>query len=263
MAADRAKPVVLITGASAGIGRALALAWAREGATLVLMARREAELEVVAREVVGLGGQAFTFAGDVTKDATRRALVDFALEKAKRIDVLVNNAGRGFYAPVRSIAVADLEHVFALNVFAPLHLTQLCTDALARTSGTVVMVSSVAGIAVTPTLGAYSASKFALEALSIAMRAELAPSGIHVLVVRPGPVETEFRENALRRDATGPSGDKRQDPAEVAKRTLKAVARHKAVLETSLFVRAASFTARVLPGALRIWNNRQAHREHL
>lgn len=260
-AIDVAMTTVLITGASMGIGRALARGWAQRGATLVLSARSRAALEEAAREVDSLGGRAIVVPGDVTDEAHREELVARAEEAG--LDVLVNNAGRGFYAPALAIDVDELRALFELNVVAPLRLVQLAADALARARGTIVMMSSVAGVIAAPKYGAYSASKFALEALAMSMRAELAGRGIRVVVVRPGPVATPFRANATRAEGvTGYSepDPKAQKPEAVAEMTIRAVERGTPIVETSAFVRVASATSRLAPPALRRVLRRMAAR---
>ncbi len=219
----------------------------------MLSARNEVALARVAREVADAGGEAFVEAGDVTDEAHRRAIVDRALRERGRLDVLVNNAGRGYYAPVRSVDIGELEGLFALNVVAPLRLSQLALDALASSRGVIVMMSSVAGVLSAPRLGAYSASKFALEALSMSLRAEVKALGVRVVVVRPGPVDTPFRQNSIApggRAGVRPPGTTQTAEA-VAKKTLRAVDRSWPVVETSLFVRAASAAARIAPASLR------------
>ena len=254
-------PVVVITGASSGIGRAMAMTWAVRGASMVLSARNEAALAEVARDVASAGGEAFVEAGDVTDEAHRQRLITRAMTEKGRIDVLVNNAGRGYYAAVRDIDPAELEALFALNVIAPLRLTQLALDPLITSGGTVVMVSSVAGVAVAPRMGAYAASKFALEAIAMAARAELRALGVRVVVVRPGPVETPFRENAVVTNGPAgvrPPGAHVQTAELVAEKTIRAVEKSRAVVETSLFVRVASLAARVAPGPFRVISARMA-----
>ncbi len=261
-------PVVVLTGASSGIGASLALAWARRGARIVLSGRNEVALARVARQVTGAGGQAFVEAGDVTDDAHRVALVARAEREGGRIDVLVNNAGKGYYGAVEEVQLGELEALFALNVFAPFRLAQLSLGPLAHAKGTVVMMSSVAGVVAAPRMGAYAASKFALEAMSMALRAEVAARGIRVLVIRPGPVDTPFRDHAVsstRRDGVSESGVRPpgatvQTPDAVAEMTVAAVARRRSVVETSLFVRVASLSARVAPAALRAISARMATR---
>jgi len=251
---EAAGKTVVITGASGGIGESAARAWARRGATLVLCARDEGALAFVAREVEAAGGRAIVLPGDVTREEDRARLVERARTETGRIDVLVNNAGRGFYGSVARIAPHELTALFALNVVAPLRLAQLALDPLTRSGGTIVMVSSVAGVVSSPRLGAYSATKFALEALSMSLRAELVGTGVRVLVVRPGPVDTPFRDHAVTTDGppgVRPRGAVVQSPDDVADQIVDAVERGRAVLETTTFVKAASAAARIAPAAVR------------
>ncbi len=245
---------VVITGASTGIGRALALAWGDRGATVILSARSAEPLREVAIEVERRGGRARVVPGDVTDGAHRSALVAEAIAAGGGIDVVVNNAGRGYYALFPEIDLDGLRALFELNVVAPLALTQLALPHLVSARGAVVMISSVAGVVAAPRYAAYSATKFALEGLSMAMRAELSGRGVRVLVVRPGPVDTRFRANAARgeneRGYTRPD-PKAQSAEDVAARTLRAVDRGRAVDETSLFVRFSSAVARHTPFAMR------------
>jgi len=246
--------VVAITGASSGIGRAAAVAWGKRGARLVLSARNEVALAGVAREVAAAGGQAVCVAGDVTSDAHRRAIVERAMTTYGGLDVLVNNAGRGYYAPMREVEPEELEALFALNAIAPLRLSQLAMPALEKARGTIVMVSSIAGVVVAPRMGAYAASKFALEAIAIALRAEHAASGVRVVVVRPGPVDTPFREHSIAKGGEAgvrPKGATVQTPEDVARQIVSAVERRRAVVETTGFVRAAAALARMAPGVYR------------
>jgi short-subunit dehydrogenase len=247
-------PTVIVTGASSGIGRALALAWGQRGADVVLSGRNEADLEDVADAVRSRGGRAFVHVGDVTVEGDRVALIEAASLSTGRLDVLVNCAGQGYYGSVAGIDPDELLALFALNVVAPLRLAQLAIDPLTRTSGCIVMLSSVAGIVAAPRLGAYAASKFALEAVSMALRAELGGTGVRVLVVRPGPVDTPFRVHAITTDGLAgvrPRAAGVQSAEEVAEQTLAGVASGRAVVETTGFVRLASAAARFTPGVLR------------
>jgi short-subunit dehydrogenase len=229
---------------------------------VVLNARDEVALTRVAREIDAEGGRTIIHPGDITHEEERIRLVDRA-RATGRLDVLVNNAGRGHYGRVAGIDLADIEELFALNVFAPLRLSQLAIDPLTRSGGTIVMVSSVAGVIASPRMGAYAASKFALEALSMALRAELVGTGVRVVVIRPGPVSTRFRENAITRDGrpgVRPPGAPVQTPEQVAEQTLRAVERGQPVVETTPFVRLASAAARIAPRAVRLLSAAMAAR---
>jgi len=229
---------------------------------LVLSARGEAALRDVAHAVEARGGRAIAIPGDVTDASYRGALVARAVETGG-LDVLVNNAGRGYYAKIPGIELDGIRALFELNVFAPLALSQLALPHLAARRGTIVMVSSVAGIVAAPRYGAYAASKFALEGLSMSMRAESAELGVRVLVVRPGPVDTPFRANAARGE--GERGYTKPDPKaqtadDVAARTIRAVERGRPVDETSAFVRFTSAVSRWSPAAMRFALARMAKR---
>jgi short-subunit dehydrogenase len=175
----------IVTGASAGIGLATARLLRREGARLVLNARREDRLAAVARET-----GAAAVPGDITYPAVRARLLDAC---AGQVDILVNNAGYGEAGPVETLPEADARRQLEVNFFAAAALIQgvmpLMRSKLAARN---VNISSVAGRFGYPLFGWYCASKHALEGLSDALRLEARPWGIHVALVEPGPVETEF-----------------------------------------------------------------------
>jgi short-subunit dehydrogenase len=263
VSAVETRSVVAITGASSGIGRALALAFARREAHVYLHGRNQIALARVARDVESAGGRATVEAGDVTVEADRVKLAERVHREAGRLDVLVNNAGRGYYASALEVSAEELERLFRLNAVAPVRLAQLLMPELAWAKGTVVMMSSIAGVVSAPKVGAYAATKFALEALSMALRAEVASKGVRVLVVRPGPVDTPFRANSVHTDGDigyRPKAAKAQSPEDVAEMTLRALVRHRSVLETSRFVRVASLAARVAPGPFRWLSEKMAER---
>jgi short-subunit dehydrogenase len=182
--------VVVVTGASQGIGAHLAVALRARRAKLALTARNEAGLRAAA------GPGDLIVAGDLTAEATRRSIVDRTIERFGRIDVLINNAGRGLYYPQSTSPLEDARSLFELNFFAPFHLAQLATPSLLRTRGAIVNVSSIAGQLSLPWLPLYSASKFALTSLSATQRMELRRHGVHVMTVFPGYVDTEFQAHA-------------------------------------------------------------------
>jgi short-subunit dehydrogenase len=189
---------VLITGASSGIGEATAYRFAREGASLGLLARRRERLMGVAEKVRQLGGRSEILPADVA----RRDELDRAVSAAEAafdgIDVLVNNAGFGLYASLEEVREEDLRRLFEVNVFGAIFAIQAVLPGMKqRGSGVLINVSSVVGKRALPMSGAYGATKFALQALSESLRLELAGTGVRVSVVCPGYTATEFGESAV------------------------------------------------------------------
>lgn len=190
--------IALITGASSGIGAACAAELGRRGATLVLTGRDPARLAAAARP------QDLALPGDLCDPAFRARLVDTVHQRFGRLDILLNNAGYGLYAAPTLSALDDVRAMFELNLFAPLDLIQRVAPLMkGQGSGIIVNISSVAGRLTLPWFTLYSASKFALCALSEGLRTELAPAGIGVMIVCPGYVRTAFLENV--RGATLPA----------------------------------------------------------
>jgi short-subunit dehydrogenase len=189
--------VIIVTGASAGIGEATARRLVRGGAAVVISARRQDRLEALARELDPSGARVLAVAGDITQDADRRRLVEAALAKFGRIDGLVNNAGYGTRGPVEIVPVELIRKNFETNVFALIALTQLVVPAMReRGSGCIVNIGSVAGRIARPLSSIYDSTKHALEALTDGLRGELQPFGVRVTLVRPGFIVTEFIEAA-------------------------------------------------------------------
>ncbi|WNG29065.1 SDR family oxidoreductase [Cystobacter fuscus] len=191
--------VVLITGASSGIGRAVARVYAAQGAHLVLAARREPALRDAAREVESLGVRALPVCCDITREEDVARLVRETEAAFGGLDVLVNNAGLGLYGPVEGFSEAQLRQVFEVNFFGLVRVTRAALPLLRqRAPGSqVINVSSVLGHRGLPLLGGYGSSKAAVNLLTESLRAELATEGIRVLLVSPGLTETEFRDARL------------------------------------------------------------------
>lgn len=192
-----ADQVVIVTGASSGIGAACARRLARAGARVVLTARRGDRLEALARELDPSGSRVLAVAGDLTAPADRERLVGAAQERFGRIDALVNNAGYGTRGPVERVPVDLIRRNFETNLFALVALTQLVLPAMRdRRSGAIVNIGSVAGRIARPLSSVYDATKHALEAVTDGLRGELKPFGVRVALVRPGFILTEFVEAA-------------------------------------------------------------------
>lgn len=189
-------PVVLITGALAGIGRATALAFAREGACLVVSGRREEAGQALVAELRGLGSEAEFVRVDVRDEAEVRALVERAVARFGRLDVAVNNAGvEGELGPVSEQTVEKYESTFATNVLGTLlALKHEMRVMLAQGSGSIINLSSVAGKVGMPGASVYVASKHAVEGLTKTAALEGAAAGVRVNAVAPGPVATDMFE---------------------------------------------------------------------
>ncbi|HEY0865529.1 MAG TPA: SDR family NAD(P)-dependent oxidoreductase [Lacunisphaera sp.] len=189
--------VIIITGASSGIGEASARRLARGGAKVVISARRPDRLEALAQAIDPSGANVLAVAGDVTNDADRRKLVAATLGKFGRIDGLVNNAGYGTRGPVELVAVDLIRKNYETNVFSLIALTQLVLPGMReRGGGCIVNIGSVAGKIARPLSSIYDSTKHALEALTDGLRGELKPFGVRVSLIRPGFILTEFVDAA-------------------------------------------------------------------
>ena len=182
--------VALITGASDGIGAHLALALRRRGVKLSLTARREWKLREVG------GPDAAITAGDLTEEAIRESAINKTIDRFGRVDLLINNAGRGLYFRASDTPMDEARRLMELNFFAPAALAQLAIPYLKKVGGTIVNVSSIAGQMSLPWLPFYSASKSALASLTSSQRMELKREGVHAMCVYPGYVKTDFQDHA-------------------------------------------------------------------
>ena len=213
--------VILITGASSGIGAATARLVAGQGGLPVISARRADRLEALAQELPG----ALAVRADVRDPEQVRQLVATTLKHHGRVDVLINNAGQGLHLPLEQVSLEDLVAVTELNFYAPLLAMQAVLPAMRREGGgAIVNVSSGTTRMVLPGVGAYAATKSALNMLSLVAREELAPDGIVVSVVYPSVTSTEFHDK-LRAGivASGAGGLTPHSPEYVAKAIIRAL----------------------------------------
>ncbi|RXK54497.1 SDR family NAD(P)-dependent oxidoreductase [Oleiharenicola lentus] len=204
-----ANQVVIVTGASAGIGEATARRLVRGGAKVVLTARRQDRLNALAHALDPTGANVLAVAGDVTSDADRRKWVEATLAKFGRIDGLVNNAGYGTRGPVEIVPVDLIRKNYETNIFSLIALTQLVIPTMrAQGGGCIVNIGSVAGRIARPLSSIYDSTKHALEAITDGLRGELKPFGIRVALVRPGFITTEFIDaaNAVSADVLANAG---------------------------------------------------------
>ena len=244
---------VLITGASTGIGRALALALAREGAQLALMARDAGRLEAAARECAALGTAVLAVPGDVARSADCRASVARTLERFGRLDVLVNNAGQTLWARFDQLTdLTVLERVLTINYLGAAWMTAAALTALKESRGLIVAVASVAGLTGVPERTGYAASKHAMVGFFDSLRIELAASGVGVTIIAPDFVVSELHRGALGPDGRPLGVSPMDEPhimtsARCAQLTLSAMRRRQRLLITSGRGRLARWARLVAP----------------
>jgi len=192
--------VVIVTGASSGIGEATARQFAREGAKVVLAARRVDRLQSLAQEIVamGTGAEAFVVQADLSKLEDIQSLINQTLDKYGRIDVLVNNAGFGRLDWLEKLdPLKDIQSQFDVNVLGVIQTTRQALPVMIKQrSGHIINMCSMAGLVATPTYTIYAACKHAVHGFSEALRREVKPWGIDVSMIYPGGVTTEFGQHA-------------------------------------------------------------------
>ena len=188
--------IVLVTGASSGIGRETALSFARQGARVALAARRREQLREVAKAIEEAGGEALVVPTDVSDPRSVRACVSAVRRKWDQIDILVNNAGILIPSTVAKLKTNDFEAMFRVNVVGSLLMMQAVVPVMQRQQGgAIINVASLAGRRGLTPLGGYCATKFALVGLTEALRTELDGSNIHAGLVLPGVVDTPMAHN--------------------------------------------------------------------
>jgi short-subunit dehydrogenase len=222
-----AQRTMVVTGASSGIGAALARAAAAGGYRVVAVARREARLDAVALSVRDRGGEIVTIAADITGSDAPAQIVATALEAYGRIDVLVNNAGGGAFGPLLAQTDSAINAQWQLNTAAPLRIARSALAHLEATRGQLVFFGSGAARVPLPDYGAYALAKAAVRAAAIQLRRELRERGIAVTYVDPGFVATEFHAaiGIERANGVAPAA-----PERVARAVLRGIERRAAVV---------------------------------
>ncbi len=222
-------PVILITGASSGIGEATARVFAAQGYHVVLAARRLDRLEALAIEIRGMGGLALPVATDLADLAQIDRLVRTSLAEVGQIDVLFNNAGFGRINWLENLdPVEDIESQLRVNLLGVVQTTRaVLPHMIARHQGHIINMASMSGFIGTPTYSIYAASKFAVRGFTEALRREVGVYGIRVAGIYPGGVETEFSQHMGYRRKTGLTTPRRlRLSAEAVALTVLGVVRH-------------------------------------
>ena len=211
----------LVTGASKGIGRAIAEAFAGEGARLLLNARGEEALRATAGELRGKGAEVETLAGDVGEEEVAGRLVKAAVDRWGRLDVLVNNAGVGHRGPFDEMDVATFDELYRTNVRGPFLLMRAAAAQMKRQGGgSIVNVASLAGVNPVPGQAVYASTKWALIGLSRSVFGELRKHNVRMLIVEPGSTLTDFAGGEEKRK----HADKIPHPEDVAQVVVAALA---------------------------------------
>jgi NADP-dependent 3-hydroxy acid dehydrogenase YdfG len=193
--------IVVITGASSGLGEATARRLSAEGATVVLGARRADRIEALAAELKARNGEALALATDVTESAQVQRLVDAAVERYGRIDVMINNAGLMPHSPLERLKIADWDRMIDVNLKGVMYgIAAALPPMIQRKSGHMVFVSSVAGHKVRPGSAVYAATKTAVRVIAEGLRQEVKPHNIRTTVISPGAIATDLADSITEPD---------------------------------------------------------------
>ena len=248
--------VVIITGASSGIGLALAKAYAKEGAKLSLAARSVDKLNELVDGFGKDGVDAIAVKTDVSIEEDCKNLIDQTIQKFGKIDILINNAGISMRAAFNDVELDVLRKLMDVNFWGTVYCTKYALPSLLESKGSVVGISSIAGFIGLPGRTGYSASKFAMHGFLETIRVENLKKGLHVLIAAPGFTASNVRKSALTADGshqgeTPRKEDKMMSSEEVAKHVVKAIKKRKRTLIlTFVEGKLTVFLSKIVPGLL-------------
>ena len=243
--------VVIVTGASSGIGRSVALAFAAAGARVALVARSSDALEAIAQQIQQRGQTSLVVPTDVTIREEVAAMAAKVFERWGRIDILVNNAGIGSHGPFWRTPYEDFERIIRVNLVAVATCTSAVLPHMIRArSGKIVNVSSMIGKRAYPGNAAYCASKFGLEGFAESLRTEVRHQGIHVIQVCPDLTDTAFFDNLLQTDGHRKPARAGMSPDAVAEMLLAATRRNQRDLVIGMRAKALVLLDKLVPGLL-------------
>lgn len=215
--------VVLITGGSSGIGRALAFEFARHGSRVVITGRQQAPLQATEAELQAAGYEVLALVADVSREADCRQTVQQAVARFGAVDVLINNAGMSMRALFEDVDLAVMRQLMEINFYGTMQMTHAALPHVRAARGSIVGISSIAGYRGLPVRAGYSASKFAMNGFLEALRTELLHTGVHVLVASPGFTASNIRFTSLGKDGK-PTGETMRDESRMM--TAEATAAH-------------------------------------
>jgi NADP-dependent 3-hydroxy acid dehydrogenase YdfG len=227
----------LVTGATSGIGKAIALSLAAAGMTLGLVGQDASRLEAVSSEVRRHSVRAESYRADLSSDADVRRLSSDLKEELGSLDVLIHSAGIFRMGPILEAPVDDLDELYRVNVRAPYFLTQVLLPMLSARRGQVVFINSSAGITARAEVGAYAASKHALKAIADALRSEVNDLGVRVISVYPGRTATPQQEKIHEQEGKPYRSERLLQAEDVAKAVLDALAMPRTAEVTDIHIR--------------------------
>lgn len=244
--------VVIVTGASSGIGEACAIEFAKRGANVVIAARSIDKLKTVADAIKKIGVEVLAVKCDVSVKTDCENLINESLKKFDRIDVLINNAGISMRAIFNDMELDVLERVMNINFYGAVYCTKYALPHILKNKGSVVGVSSIAGYLGLPARTGYSASKYAMQGFFDALRTENLKTGLHVMVACPGFTASNIRNTALSADGSAQGETPRDEgkmmtAEEVAKHIVNGVEKRKRTLVLTTEGKMAVFLGKLFP----------------
>ncbi len=208
--------VVIITGGSSGIGKALAFEFGRQGARILITARKQAALNSTIAELKKEGIEAIGFQGDVSIEEDNKSMVEEAIKAWNGIDILINNAGISMRALFEDVDLTVIKQVMDINFYGALYATKYCLPHIIKSQGSIIGISSIAGYRGLPARVGYSASKFALQGFLESLRSELLDKKVHVLTACPGFTTSNIRVSALTEDGSAQGQSPRDESKEMS-----------------------------------------------
>lgn len=245
--------VVIITGGSSGIGKALAAKFGSEGSKVFITGRNSAELAKTLEELKMSGVTASCFQADVSIEEDNRRMADEAIRQFGKIDILINNAGISMRALFEEVDLAVIKKVMDINFYGVLYATKYCLPEIRKNKGSIIGISSIAGFRGLPGRTGYSASKFALNGFLEVLRTELLKTGVHVLTASPGFTASNIRKRSLTKDGSSQGESPRQEEEmmtseECAAHIYNATVKRKRILILTTQGKLAVFLNKWLPG---------------
>lgn len=244
--------VVIVTGASSGIGKATALHFAKSGAKVVLAARKLEKLQSCAREIEAMKAEVLTVQTDVSIESDCENLINKTVDQFGRIDILVNNAGISMRAILQDMELSVIKNVMNINFWGTVFCTKYALPYILKQKGSIVGVSSIAGYLGLPARSGYSASKFAMHGFLEAVRTENLANDLHVLIACPGFTASNIRNSALTADGSQQGKSPREEgkmmsAEEVAAKIYQAVIKRKQKIVLTTEGKLAVFLSKFFP----------------